>query len=560
MSLIVTHCQLVNSSQLAGPPMRVPLPEAPVPPNGMCGSSAGLVVDVQQPRAQAVAERQRAADRLREHTRRQAVFVAVGEIDCLVFGGESGDRSDRAEHLFVEGAHAGLHTREDGRPVEWTVEGAAGGKLGAGGDRILDDAVDAIDLRTADDRAERHLPRGRVADRQMLRLGDELLGQRIGDLLVRDDEAGGHADLPLVEPGAESYCRGDPIEIGVLKHDDGVLAAELELHFLEMLASKLADAAADRARSRERDHRDVGIGADRLAGLGAAGQDLQHAFGQARLLEQARDDEAPGERSARIGLEHDSVAGGERGRDGAAGQDQREVERRDHADDAARHTTCNGEPAAVAGQHQTLRLRAHRRRAVQDARHHLHLELRFRLDAAGLAHDPIDQLGLVLLHQGGDFAQNGGALVVGGGRPARLRGARFGRGLAHVLGGGVADPGDDGAGGGLHHVEGAADRRTPLRAEQAAAPRRTRSGSSVPARSSISSRRRRVPLLRCFFAARPAGQVGKSGPHRDFLTAQRSYTAPCWWARLHAVAVGSGVHNKWASRPTLVRLHRIDWR
>src|SRR4029450_13608215 len=40
LSLIVTHCQLVNSSQLAGPPMRVPLPDAPVPPNGICGSSA----------------------------------------------------------------------------------------------------------------------------------------------------------------------------------------------------------------------------------------------------------------------------------------------------------------------------------------------------------------------------------------------------------------------------------------------------------------------------------------------------------------------------------------
>src|SRR4029434_4918404 len=39
-SLIGAHCQFVNSSQLAGPPMRVPLPDAPVPPNGMCGSSA----------------------------------------------------------------------------------------------------------------------------------------------------------------------------------------------------------------------------------------------------------------------------------------------------------------------------------------------------------------------------------------------------------------------------------------------------------------------------------------------------------------------------------------
>ena len=154
--------------------------------------------------------------------------------------------------------------------------------LAPGRDGVLDDAVDAVDLAAADHRPERHLPRGRIADRQMLGLGDELLGQRVGDLLVRDHEAGGHADLALVEPGAERDGGGDRVEIGVLEHDDRVLAAELELHLLEVLAGKLADAAPDRARSGERDHGDVGIGADRLAGLGAAGQHLQHALGQAR--------------------------------------------------------------------------------------------------------------------------------------------------------------------------------------------------------------------------------------------------------------------------------------
>ena len=79
-----------------------------------------------------------------------------------------------------------------------------------------------------------------------------------------------------------------------------------------MLAGKLADAAPDCARAGKGDHRDVGIDAERLARLGAAGQNLQHTLGQARFLEQPRDDEAAGERGARIRLEHDSVAGGER--------------------------------------------------------------------------------------------------------------------------------------------------------------------------------------------------------------------------------------------------------
>jgi hypothetical protein len=42
-----------------------------------------------------------------------------------------------------------------------------------------------------------------IAHGKVLRLGHQLFGQRIDDFLVRDDEAGGHADLALVEPGAE---------------------------------------------------------------------------------------------------------------------------------------------------------------------------------------------------------------------------------------------------------------------------------------------------------------------------------------------------------------------
>ena len=160
----------------------------------------------------------------------------------------------RPEHLLVEGAHAGLHAGEHGRAVERTIEGAAGVELRTRRDRVLDDAVDTIDLTAADHRSERHLSGGWIAHGQVLGLGDELLGERVDDVLVRDNEAGRHADLPLMEPGAEGDGGGDRVEIGVVQHDDRVLAAELELHLLEVLARKLADAAPDPARSGERHH------------------------------------------------------------------------------------------------------------------------------------------------------------------------------------------------------------------------------------------------------------------------------------------------------------------
>ena len=66
----------------------------------------------------------------------------------------------------------------------------------------------------------------------------------------------------------------------------------------------------------------------------------------------------PRDRRARIGLVHDRVAERQRRRDRADRQDEREVERRDHADDAVRHAlgivACR---PSIDGQHQPLRLR-----------------------------------------------------------------------------------------------------------------------------------------------------------------------------------------------------------
>src|ERR1700729_3394474 len=60
-----------------------------------------------------------------------------------------------AATLLVEGAHARLHAGEHGRLVERSVECSAGFELGAGRDRVVDDAVNALHLRLVDHRPER---------------------------------------------------------------------------------------------------------------------------------------------------------------------------------------------------------------------------------------------------------------------------------------------------------------------------------------------------------------------------------------------------------------------
>ncbi len=237
-----------------------------------------------------------------------------------------------------------------------------------------------------------------------------------------------------------------------------------------MLAGQLADPPADPARPGEGDHGDIGIGADRLARLGSARQNLEHALGQAGFLEDAGDDEAAGQRGARIGLQHDRVAGRQRRRHRAAGQDQREIKGRDDADDAAWQAPRDAETAGIGGQHEALRLGAHRGRAIQQLRNEMDFEAGLGRNAAGFARDPGDQLLLVLLEQGRRLAQDFRALLIRGRGPSGLGLAGLGRGLADILGLGVADPGEHGTGRRLQHIERSADRRPPFGAEQLAAP------------------------------------------------------------------------------------------
>ena len=111
-------------------------------------------------------------------------------------------------------------------------------------DGVVDDGLDACDLAVADDRAERHLPVDGIARRQMAGLGATRRSVSASAIaLVHQDQPRRHADLALMQAGAPGDVGGGDVEVGIVEHDQRVLAAEFELHLLQMLAGEFADLA-----------------------------------------------------------------------------------------------------------------------------------------------------------------------------------------------------------------------------------------------------------------------------------------------------------------------------
>ena len=166
---------------------------------------------------------------------------------------EGGDRRDRSEHLLVEGAHAGLDAGEHGRPVERTVEGTAGARAWRPAATV---SLTMPWMRSTWER----LITGPSAT-------CPVVGSPTGRCLALATSFSVNASTifscamtrpvvmqiwPWWNQAPKAMAEATAVEIGILEHDHGVLAAELELHLLQVLAGELADAAADRARSGER--------------------------------------------------------------------------------------------------------------------------------------------------------------------------------------------------------------------------------------------------------------------------------------------------------------------
>ena len=198
----------------------------------------------------------------------------------------------------------------------------------------VDEAGDVRALAGGVERAERRVGVGGVAEREAA----GLLGQRFDDVVVHavGDEHAGRRRAVLA--GVVVAGAGDPsghrLEVRVVEDHDRRLAAELEVDALERVGGGASDPLAGLDRAGQRDHVDVGMRDQPLAGLAGAGDDVEHALGQDLVRELG---EAQRGQRRRLGrLEHDRVAGGERGTDLPDRHQQRVVPGRDLADDADR--------------------------------------------------------------------------------------------------------------------------------------------------------------------------------------------------------------------------------
>jgi hypothetical protein len=293
--------------------------------------------------------------------------------------------------------------------------------VAAGGDGLGDDAVDVGELALVDQRPERDLLGVRVADRQVLRPLGQPVEVLIGYGFEHDVPARGHADLALVQERTPRAGRAGYVDIGVVEHDERVVAAEFQADAFQRPPCGLADQPADRGRAGERDHRHVRALGQRGAGFGVAGQHVQQAGGEPGQLEQPGEQDAAGDGGLHVRLEDDRVTEGERRGDRTGRQDQREVPRADHADHAERDALGDALPTGLAGRQQVPPgLGGQRRGLPQLTEDQLDLEGGLARYGTALADQPALELGAVVLEDAGGAADQRGPLRPGLGGPFGL--------------------------------------------------------------------------------------------------------------------------------------------
>src|SRR5512134_97769 len=213
----------------------------------------------------------------------EAVLDPVVHPDRLVVAPHPEDAQHRAEDLLLGDPHGRLHAGEDRGPVEPPpLRSGAGGPLPAQDQLrplLLPDLHVPLDLLPARLVDQGPHVGGRLEPgAQPQRFGglrhhpDEL----VVDLPVHDQPAGGGAALSGGAEGAPQDAVERQVQVGVVHHDHGVLAAHLERQPLVHPAAGLADPAPGVGGPGERDERHFRVLDQRLPRLGAAVDQLDH--------------------------------------------------------------------------------------------------------------------------------------------------------------------------------------------------------------------------------------------------------------------------------------------
>lgn len=383
----------------------------------------------------------------------QAVLRRVGQpygVRLVVEGQHHGDRS---EDLVDGDRGVRRHPGEDGRRVP---EPRAVGRRSEDGPYAVGQHVHepahALPLDGRDQRPHLGLLVRRVADHHGRDGRCQQVEEAVVDRALDQDAGPGAAVLAgVVQEGHRGGGRRG-LQVGVGEDHVGALAAELQGEALHAIGAAGHDVLAGPGGAGEDDLGHTGVVHQGGSGHRTlARQHLEQPGGQPGLQGQFRQAQC-GQRCGLGGFEQDGVAGGEcRGR-APGGDRHREVPGGDDTDDAERFQ--DGEVDAAGDRDLPAQQAFDTARAVvEEIAHIARLPAGVADGVTGLADLGEGQFLDVFVDDGGEPAQQPGA--VGGCRrgPDALGGGGAGDGRVDVGGGGGRDGGDDLGGGRVQDVQ-----------------------------------------------------------------------------------------------------------
>src|SRR5262249_52860009 len=170
---------------------------------------------------------------------RQRVRGAVGDLECLVQVGGPQDGQHGAEDLLLgddrRRLHVGENVRGDEGPLLFQRPQLAGVNQPALVLTLGDVIADALAGLAVDDRADSRARVVRWGHLHAPRHLDEAFEEGVVQSADHDDARAGRALLPGVAEGAVGHAVYRFVQVGVVVHDDGVLAAQLSDDALDVI-------------------------------------------------------------------------------------------------------------------------------------------------------------------------------------------------------------------------------------------------------------------------------------------------------------------------------------
>ncbi|AEM40626.1 hypothetical protein KVU_0787 [Ketogulonicigenium vulgare WSH-001] len=316
------------------------------------GQGKAKVVDGQHTRAHPFAQTRRRLGRAGKRIGRKAKGQAVRLGQRGIHGCDTVDHRDGAKGFVIHDQRILRHIGQHGRGIEIALvanAATAGDQTRAAVDGILDHAFQCRDAPVIRERTHLAVRVQPVADLDLFCRAGKAVDEPIRDAILHQKARGRDADLTRV---AEFmlYGQGDGrLDIGIIEHQHGGVAAQLHRGALHMQAGEAGKMFANRGRAGERDFADGRMRDQIFRNLGRHAEHKVHDAGRHARINKTIDHRG-GRGGGLFGrLDDDGTAGAERGRQLAHDLVDRKVPRRKGRDGADRVLDRDLQNAGRAG-------------------------------------------------------------------------------------------------------------------------------------------------------------------------------------------------------------------